>query len=279
MIMKYLFFLLILFPLTTIAQKLKLNQYDKFIRQQRLESFPVPLKSGEGMELSLSLHAVGPTFFLHLLGTGSGTNAISSDDEVILELENANTVTMKKPYVMSPGEDQPENAYQLEYELTYQDLQKLSRYTLLSLRKKTANTAIVVQKQHAAMVKDLGLVFVNELNKTSAPLTMAKSASPGFPGGNGVMQNFLNRNLKLQAALPTGEMKTAVVEFVVKADGSVNDLQIRQSAGDSFDSELIRILKRMPKWKPAIENGKLVDAVVTKPVTFYKAATEVRIQL
>jgi len=59
---------------------------------------------------------------------------------------------------------------------------------------------------------------------------------------------------------------------LVTADGSIDDMEIVQSGGLYFDNELLRVLKRMPKWKPAIENGKAVSATVTQPVTFYGAA-------
>ncbi len=67
--------------------------------------------------------------------------------------------------------------------------------------------------------------------------------------------------------------KIAVVQFLVKADGSINDLQIKESAGLAFDNEAIRVLKRMPKWKPASEKGKAVDAIVTQPVIFYRTTS------
>jgi protein TonB len=41
-----------------------------------------------------------------------------------------------------------------------------------------------------------------------------------------------------------------------------------QSAGAVFDNEVIRVLKKMPKWKPAIQNGQPVAVTFTQPVTF-----------
>jgi protein TonB len=31
---------------------------------------------------------------------------------------------------------------------------------------------------------------------------------------------------------------------------------------------VIRVLKKMPKWKPAVQNGRAVPVMFTQPVTF-----------
>ena len=47
-------------------------------------------------------------------------------------------------------------------------------------------------------------------------------------------------------------------DFQVSVDGLLPDFEIMQSAGKAFDNEVIRVLKKMPKWKPAIQNGQAV---------------------
>ncbi|MBA2746852.1 MAG: energy transducer TonB, partial [Flavisolibacter sp.] len=48
----------------------------------------------------------------------------------------------------------------------------------------------------------------------------------------------------------------------------VNTFSILQSGGKAFDAEVIRVLKKMPKWKPAIQNGRPVAVSFSQPVTF-----------
>jgi periplasmic protein TonB len=59
-----------------------------------------------------------------------------------------------------------------------------------------------------------------------------------------------------------------IVRFSVGEDGSVTHFEIMQSGGSAFDNEVIRVLKKMPKWKPAVQNGKNVPVMFTQPVTF-----------
>jgi protein TonB len=60
------------------------------------------------------------------------------------------------------------------------------------------------------------------------------------------------------------------VQFIVNEDGSIKEVEIVQSAGPAFDKEVIRVLKRMPYWKTAVENGRRVNTLITKSITFLR---------
>ena len=80
--------------------------------------------------------------------------------------------------------------------------------------------------------------------------------------------NFLQRNLNAPSELEPGEKKTVSIRFFVSVDGAITDFEIVQSAGKTFDSEVIRVLKKMPKWRPAIQHGQPIARAFTQPVTF-----------
>ena len=65
-----------------------------------------------------------------------------------------------------------------------------------------------------------------------------------------------------------GREKNVAIRFQVSAEGIVTNFEIVQSAGRAFDNEVIRVLKKMPKWKPAIQNGQPIPKAFTQPVTF-----------
>lgn len=92
--------------------------------------------------------------------------------------------------------------------------------------------------------------------------------SPEFPGGANAWANFLNRYLHTPFDLEPGERKTVLINFLVDVDGSVTGFKVVQSGGTAFDNEVIRVLKKMPKWKPAMQNGHAVAVPFTQPVTF-----------
>ena len=92
--------------------------------------------------------------------------------------------------------------------------------------------------------------------------------APEFPGGMKAWINFLSNHLETPSQLEGGEKKTVLIRFRVATDGSVTNFEVIQSAGTLYDNEVIRVLKIMPKWKPAIQNGHIVATSFTQPVTF-----------
>jgi len=55
---------------------------------------------------------------------------------------------------------------------------------------------------------------------------------------------------------------------MVDVDGSISKTEIVQSGGERFDKEVIRVLKKMPKWIPAEQNNVKVPVYFTQVVTF-----------
>jgi protein TonB len=88
-----------------------------------------------------------------------------------------------------------------------------------------------------------------------------------FPGGLKAMLRFLQRNLQN----PENEMAAPVkvrIRFIVDETGVVGDFKIIQSGGDVFDREVLQTLKKMPRWKPAVKNGRRVPVYFVQPITF-----------
>lgn len=91
---------------------------------------------------------------------------------------------------------------------------------------------------------------------------------PEYPGGVAAWTAFLSRHLRMPGELDAGERRTVLVKFWVDTDGSIGRFEVVQSAGAAFDGEVIRVMKKMPKWKPAIQNGQPIAITFTQPVTF-----------
>ncbi|WP_165917200.1 energy transducer TonB [Flaviaesturariibacter aridisoli] len=96
----------------------------------------------------------------------------------------------------------------------------------------------------------------------------APSAPPSFPGGMKAWTDFLVRNLVPSSDMQPGEKRSVVVRFWVDEEGHVGRFEVQQSGGAAFDNEVLRVLKRMPKWKPALQRGRPVATSFVQPVTF-----------
>lgn len=96
----------------------------------------------------------------------------------------------------------------------------------------------------------------------------AVSVLPEFPGGDAAWLSYLQRMLRVPDELESGDRKTVRVKFVVNVDGAITEAEIIQSGGAAFDREVLRVINRMPKWKPGKQRGKPVAVYFTQPVTF-----------
>ena len=89
-----------------------------------------------------------------------------------------------------------------------------------------------------------------------------------FPGGLSAFSRFLSKNLRAPADLEPGVKKTVLVQFKVDIDGKISEIVILNSAGENYDKEVIRVLKKMPAWKPAVQNGHKTAIYFKQPVSF-----------
>lgn len=97
---------------------------------------------------------------------------------------------------------------------------------------------------------------------------VVQEREPEFPGGAEALKKFLGKHLSTPEELQAGEKKVVKIRFKVDRDGSVTSFEIVTSGGGEFDSEVVRVCKKMPKWTPAIQNGINVPVSYVLPVTF-----------
>lgn len=93
---------------------------------------------------------------------------------------------------------------------------------------------------------------------------------PEFPGGEEALRRFFMRYLQTPDELEAGGKVKVMIRFVVGKDGSLSAYAVQQSGGQVFDDEVVRVLKKMPKWSPGIQNGKPVAVYFSLPVTFVR---------
>lgn len=92
-----------------------------------------------------------------------------------------------------------------------------------------------------------------------------------FPGGMSAWNKYLGRNLSneflIKQNAPPGTYK-AVVNFLVDSDGNVSQVNAVNNPGYGVKEEAEKLIKKGPKWKPAVQNGKIVASEVNQSITF-----------
>ena len=92
---------------------------------------------------------------------------------------------------------------------------------------------------------------------------------PKFPGGDQALLKWLSDNIQYPPiAQEQGIQGTVSIRFVVKPDGSVDDVEIVKSLDPSCDREAVRQVKRLPKFIPGKQNGNPVHVYFNLPVRF-----------
>ncbi len=92
---------------------------------------------------------------------------------------------------------------------------------------------------------------------------------PEFQGGETALMKFIIANINYpQLALDSGIVGKVIVQFVVSIEGDVTNAKIIRGIGFGCDEEVLRMVYTMPKWKPGMQNGKLVNVAYNLPVKF-----------
>ena len=94
---------------------------------------------------------------------------------------------------------------------------------------------------------------------------------PEFPGGTEALKRFLVRNLRMpENNLEEGAQVKVIARFVVGADGRVRDIEITLPAEAEFNTEVKRVIAKMPDWKPGSQNHRNVAVYFNLPVNFIR---------
>ncbi|MFN5885970.1 MAG: energy transducer TonB, partial [Bacteroidota bacterium] len=92
---------------------------------------------------------------------------------------------------------------------------------------------------------------------------------PEFPGGQEAMMAFLSKNIQYPPmARENGIEGRVVLQFVVDKDGKISNIEIVKKLGWGLEEEATRVVKTMPAWKPAKQNGKPVVLRMILPIVF-----------
>jgi protein TonB len=90
-----------------------------------------------------------------------------------------------------------------------------------------------------------------------------------FPGGVQAMYKFINANMKYPSqARRMGTEGSVFVEFVVEPTGAITGTKVIKGIGGGCDEEAVRVVQKMPPWKPGKQNGKPVRVRFVLPVKF-----------
>ena len=118
-------------------------------------------------------------------------------------------------------------------------------------------------------------LFTNAQNNTDSTVRYEKvETEASFPGGDAAWVAFLSKTLQPDNAIGAVPKRkkhftqTAIVKFVVNTDGTLTNISIENDVHPDIAAEAIRVIRKSPRWTPAVQNGKPVRAYRRQPLTF-----------
>ena len=111
----------------------------------------------------------------------------------------------------------------------------------------------------------------NEAKKDTVFTFEEVDTKPMFPEGETAFLNYIQNNVKYPEAEKEADISgTCYVVFVIRTDGTIIDERIVKgvSNGPGLETEALRVVKAMPKWKPGIKDGKKVNTEFVLPIRF-----------
>lgn len=108
---------------------------------------------------------------------------------------------------------------------------------------------------------------INDTDKSEA--VADNITQPEFPGGETSLMKFISRNLKYPEYAAKNRIQGQVLlVFIVGKDGFISNIEIHSSPSLILTDEAVRVVRKMPKWKPGKKDGQPVDVKFMLPITF-----------
>ncbi|HMH22314.1 MAG TPA: energy transducer TonB [Puia sp.] len=132
--------------------------------------------------------------------------------------------------------------------------------TVTPVTRKKRKTSITFPPANAEkMMKDKDGVYNNA------------EVMPEFPGGQDALGVYVNDHLQYpQSAIDDNTTGTVKVSFVVDEKGKVSMAHLVDGGkvGNGLDEEAVKVINRMPSWKPGKVKGKNVKTRMELPISF-----------
>ena len=81
--------------------------------------------------------------------------------------------------------------------------------------------------------------------------------------------DFIEKNLHYPDSACEADIEgSVVVQFVIEKDGTIGRVLVIRDIGGGCGKEAARVVKMMPKWNPAKNNGKPVRFEFSLPIEF-----------
>ena len=207
--------------------------------------------------------------------------------KLIIYLEDGSVLTCNESEVTERIDDQAKAVYSLTADqlskLKIINIQKVKYSMILHPEEKNFSASNTGVKTNA-IISDLfdaeqgsnsndtsvdSLKSSTDSEEKEAEPFMYVEQMPTFPGGTEAMYSYIYQELEYPAeAKENGISGTVIIQFVVSKEGEIQKAKVVRGIGGGCNEEALRIVNSMPKWNPAMHNGRTVPVTFTLPIKF-----------
>ncbi|RAR75375.1 energy transducer TonB [Flavobacterium aciduliphilum] len=147
-----------------------------------------------------------------------------------------------------------------------------AKKTNQSKKENSKSEKVVVEERNPNTLTDSqdAPVFDEGPDNTTPLNASSAEVKPTFPGGEKNFYMYFSKNFHYPEDMIDTNLKGQIIaSFIVEKDGSITDIKIVRGLHVSTDKEVLRVLKMMPKWLPAEQNGKKVRCSFMVPISVY----------
>ena len=140
--------------------------------------------------------------------------------------------------------------------------------------KELQETNLAPDSTDASALKEDSLLLQQEIaeqnrDEDDAATVDEKNRNAQFQDGKTALLRYIYQNIHYpQAALKQRINGRVVCSFIVNEDGSLSDVTLVQGVYLFLDDEVLRVVRSMPVWQPALKDGKPVKIKYVMPVVF-----------
>lgn len=126
-------------------------------------------------------------------------------------------------------------------------------------------------KQVVSFIWFLSLGIFHSFSQEENSLITLVEEEAKYPGGAKEMALFLARNIQYpETALDQEIQGKAIIRFMIDKEGQVKDVRVLKGVPgcSECDKEAVRVIKMMPKWKPAMYKGEGISSYFNLPIIY-----------
>ncbi|MBA7548856.1 hypothetical protein ES705_41324 [subsurface metagenome] len=110
----------------------------------------------------------------------------------------------------------------------------------------------------------------SKISEEDEPVFFIVEEMPDFQGKGIVgFREWVAQNLRYPESAKINNITGRVyIVFLVRRDGSVDEVKVSRGVNPDLDQEAVRVVKSSPKWTPGKQRGKAVNVAITIPIIF-----------